>query len=365
MPGPAADVARQLARQAEAVCRHYLSNGFRAGHYWHVGDVANTPGQSLYVRLAGPSAGKWTDAATGEHGDLLDLIALNQSLPLKDALAEARQFLALPQPQQHVVPRRRALSTPEAARRLFAMARPISGTIAEMYLRARGISGACHLGALRFHPNCFYRAHNAAGRNAGPALIAAVTDLEGRIAGVQRTWLDVSGRGKAPISTPRRALGHLLGNGVRFGNADNVLLAGEGIETVLSLKTVLGAMPMVAALSASHLAALALPSLKRLYIACDADPAGRRACERLAERARAGGACPCNREVATSTMIFARWAQRLSAPRCAPRWLPTTCRASERSRCQLKNATLVTRREMPLDAARLRWTILSSVSFGY
>jgi phage/plasmid primase-like uncharacterized protein len=291
MPGPAADVARQLARQAEAVCRHYLSNGFRTGRYWHVGNVVDTPGQSLYVRLAGPSAGRWTDAATGEHGDLLDLIALNRNLPLKDALAEARQFLALPQPQQHVVPRHRASSTPDAARRLFAMARPISGTIAETYLRARGISGACHLKALRFHPNCFYGGHNAAGCNAGPALIAAVTDLQGRITGVQRTWLDVSGRGKAPISTPRKALGHLLGHGVRFGKAGEVLLAGEGIETVLSLKTVMPAMPMVAALSASHLAALVLPpGLERLYIACDSDLAGRRACEHLAERARAGGA---------------------------------------------------------------------------
>ena len=291
MPGPAADVARQLAQQAEAVCRHYLSNGFRAGRYWLVGDIANTPGQSLYVRLAGPSVGKWTDAATGEHGDLLDLVALNQDLPLKDALAEARRFLALPQLQQHVVPRHRARSTPEAARRLFAMARPISGTIAETYLRARGISGACHLRALRFHPNCFYRAHNAAGRNGGPALIAAVTDLQDRITGVQRTWLDVSGCGKAAISTPRRALGHLLGNGVRFGEAGKVLLVGEGIETVLSLKMVMPSVSMVAALSATHLAALVLPDgLKRLYIACDADQAGRRACERLAERAGAGGA---------------------------------------------------------------------------
>jgi phage/plasmid primase-like uncharacterized protein len=291
MPAPAADVARQLARQAEAVCRHYLSNGFRAGRYWHVGDIANTPGQSLYVRLAGPSAGRWTDAATGEHGDLLDLIALNQDLPLKDALAEARRFLALPQPQQHVVPRQRARSTPEAARRLFAMARPISGTIAETYLRERGIIGVCQLRALRFHPNCYYPADNAATRNGGPALIAAVTNLQGRITGVQRTWFDVSGRGKAPIRTPRKALGHLLGNGVRFGKARDVLIAGEGIETVLSLKTVMPAMPMVAALSATHLAALVLPDgLKRLYIACDTDRAGLRACEHLTERARAGGA---------------------------------------------------------------------------
>ena len=79
-PSPAADLAHRLARNAEAVCRHYLSNGRRQGRYWLVGDVANTPGRSLYVRLSGPdsgkgAAGKWTDAATGEHGDLLDLIA--------------------------------------------------------------------------------------------------------------------------------------------------------------------------------------------------------------------------------------------------------------------------------------------------
>jgi hypothetical protein len=78
----AADLARCLARDAEAVCRRYLSNGSRRGRYWVVGDVANAPGRSLFVRLTGPdsgkgAAGKWTDAATGQHGDLLDLIALN------------------------------------------------------------------------------------------------------------------------------------------------------------------------------------------------------------------------------------------------------------------------------------------------
>ncbi len=62
----AAELARRLARDAEAVCRHYLPNGRRHGHYWLVGDVRNTPGRSLYVRLTGPesgpgAAGKWTD----------------------------------------------------------------------------------------------------------------------------------------------------------------------------------------------------------------------------------------------------------------------------------------------------------------
>ena len=43
----AAVLARRLARDAEAVCRHYLSNGRRSGRYWIVGDVINTPGRSL------------------------------------------------------------------------------------------------------------------------------------------------------------------------------------------------------------------------------------------------------------------------------------------------------------------------------
>ena len=54
-------------------------------------------------------------------------------------------------------------------------------------------------------------------RQAWPALIAAVTDLAGTITGVQRTWLDPSEATKAPVATPRRAMGHLLGHGVRFG----------------------------------------------------------------------------------------------------------------------------------------------------
>ena len=95
MLSPASELSRALASNVEAVCRRYLSNGRRHGAYWTVGDVLNTPGGSLYVRLTGPTfsrgaAGHWTDAATGQHGDLLDLIALNCGLSnLRDAMDEA------------------------------------------------------------------------------------------------------------------------------------------------------------------------------------------------------------------------------------------------------------------------------------
>jgi Toprim domain len=300
MASQAADLARCLARDAEAVCRRYLSNGRRRGRYWVVGDVANAPGCSLYVRLTGPdsgkgAAGKWTDAATGQHGDLLDLIALNQGLDhLRDVLDEARCFLSLPSPEPPPNRFRRQppapMGSPESARRLFAMAQPILETIAEAYLRNRGITALHDAAALRFHPRCYYRPDIDAATEIWPALIAAVTDLSGTITGAHRTWLDPSARDKAPVDTPRRAMGHLLGNGVRFGVATDVMAAGEGIETMLSVRSALPDLPMVAALSANHLAALLFRvTLRRLYVVRDNDRAGDFAVATLTERAQSAG----------------------------------------------------------------------------
>ena len=121
-------------------------------------------------------------------------------------------------------------------------------------------------------------------------MIAAVTDLAGRITGAHRTWLDPSGQGKAPVDTPKRAMGHLLGNAVRFDVAHDVLAAGEGIETMLSLRCILPKMPMMAALSAAHLSAILFPpTLRRLYIVRDDDPAGDSAMASLVDRATAVG----------------------------------------------------------------------------
>ncbi|WP_234054065.1 MULTISPECIES: toprim domain-containing protein [unclassified Xanthobacter] len=296
------DLARRLAERAEAVCRQYLSNGRRQGHYWQVGDVRNSPGRSMFVRLGGSAkgpAGKWTDAATGEHGDLLDVIREALGLvDFADVAGEARAFLALP-PSEPEPSGRTAPSSPtgtaEAARRLIAMAQPISGTLAETYLRNRGITALHETGSLRFHPRCFYRPDAGAPTEAWPAMVAVVTDLGGKITGAHRTWLDPQGfhpmrLGKAPVDTPRRAMGDLLGNAVRLGVPGDVMAAGEGIETVLSLRCVLPGMPMVAALSAAHLAALLFPdTLRRLYIARDNDRAGDTARDSLIDRANGLG----------------------------------------------------------------------------
>ncbi|MCS0504787.1 DUF7146 domain-containing protein [Ancylobacter mangrovi] len=298
MSGTAQDLSRRLADRAEAVCRHYLSNGRREGRYWLVGDIRNTPGRSLFVRLQasakGP-AGKWTDAATDERGDLLDII--RGSLGLNDfpnVADEARAFLSLPHPElESTSPPRRVLPAPsgsvEAARRLFAMSQPIAGTLAETYLRRRGITLLHGTGNLRFHPRCYYKPDDSP-TETWPAMVAAVTDLTGRITGAHRTWLAPDGSDKAPVNTPRKAMGDLLGSTVRIGVPDNVMAAGEGIETMLSIRQVLPNMPIMPALSAAHLAVILFPpALRRLYIVSDKDPAGDAARDALIERANVEG----------------------------------------------------------------------------
>ena len=298
-------LSRALSAEAEAVCRHYLPAGRRSGHYWTVGDVSNSPGGSLYVRLTGPTSGKaaagrWCDAATGQHGDLLDLIALNRGHGrLRDAMDEARGFLALPTPPTsscRAADRARRPDTMESARRLFGTGCPIRSTPAERYLAARGIHLTDSAAAvLRFHPAALYREAPDDPRRTFPTLLAPVTDLAGMLTGVHRTYLDPGPGptsdperlGKAPVASPRRSLGRLAGHGVSLRPGDwSTWLVGEGLETILSLAPLFPDVGIMAALSAAHLAMLTLPTeLTALIIARDNDMAGRGAAERLRERA--------------------------------------------------------------------------------
>ncbi len=290
--GPAMNagaLAAALAERAEAVCRHYLPNGRRQGRYWICGDIDGARGRSLFVRLRGPGTpGKFTDAASGEHGDLLDIVRHRSRAPtLRAALDEARRFLALP--ADPVPVSSDPWDATEAARRLWRGCRVLDGSHAERYLHARGLA-RCRFAALRFHPALRYREGPSVRRL--PALVAAVTGDDGRLFGVQRTWLDPRRPAKAGVAHPRKALGRIHGLAVRFGQPGDgaVLVVGEGIETVLSLVAAVPEITAAAALSAGSLGAFSPPAgVARLVIARDNDEDGARAAERLARRsARAG-----------------------------------------------------------------------------
>ena len=129
--------------------------------------------------------GKFVDSATGQHGDLLDLIRIASGAgSLRAALAEARAFLAMPPMPAAEAPN--DYDRTEAARRLWRRCRAIDGTHAEAYLIARGIE-RCRFAALRYHPGLFYRDDGGVRRL--PALVAAVTGTDEAVCGVLRTWL--------------------------------------------------------------------------------------------------------------------------------------------------------------------------------
>jgi phage/plasmid primase-like uncharacterized protein len=174
-----------------------------------------------------------------------------------------------------------------AAQRLWASARPITGTVAERYLAARGLSGFTSP-ALRFLAE---HRHVSTG-TIWPVLFGAVTDpLTGELRAVHRTYLARDGSAKAPVEPPRATLGPIAGAVIRLAEPQpgRPLVIGEGIETAASAALILGA-PAWAAISASNLNRIKLPpAVTEAVIAADNDPVGQREAERAAQRWAAEG----------------------------------------------------------------------------
>lgn len=198
---------------------------------------------------------------------------------------------AFARPDPFAIAQREAERRAEAVKRanqatwLWHEAQPIGGTVAEAYLRGRGISCALPP-TLRFHPSCW---HGATARRL-PALVALVEG--GGDFAVHRTYLRPDGSGKADIDPAKAMLGATAGGAVRLAEAKGPLVVAEGIETALSLASGLlrGPATVWAALSTSGLRGLILPSTQaRLTIAPDGDEPGRNAATALAERAQALG----------------------------------------------------------------------------
>ena len=168
----------------------------------------------------------------------------------------------------------------EQARRIWANAGPIHGTIGEAYLRGRGIT--CPLPpSLRWAPDLF---HGPSGRYLS-AMVADVTK-----GGVHRTFFDKAG---ARIEgSAKMMLGPCAGGAVALSEVQGALVVCEGIETGLSLLSGLLGEPATvwAALSTSGVRALKLPAAPgRLILAPDGDAPGMAAAEVLGNRAFAQG----------------------------------------------------------------------------
>lgn len=284
-------IVRGLAARAPELCAQLFPGGAREGHEFRIGSLAGEPGRSMAVHLGGARAGVWSDFASGESGDALDLVT--QALFAGDkrqGIRWALTWLGLAQIDIHeleVVRRQaeqraseaqaQAIKETEGKRRAaqkiwLAGAASLRGTPAERYLLGRGIDLAA-LGrqprSLRFHPHLW----NEESQGHWPALVATIVDAGGDFVAVHRTWLEVNRDGrvsKAPLKDPKLTLGTYRGGAIRLwrgasGKALKDAPIGEtvdfteGIEDGLSVAIAAPECRVLVAVALANMANIELP----------------------------------------------------------------------------------------------------------
>ena len=169
---------------------------------------------------------------------------------------------------------------------IWGRAQTGGGTLAEVYMRARGITGPLPL-SLRFAPHT-----RMPDGGSYPAVIAAVTaPATGEVIAIQRTALRSDGSAKADIETKKAHVGKSSGGAVVLGDLaadDGPIIEGEGVETVLSVFDALGRSG-IATLSQSTLGKPPLPPGRAVVILIDrgAEAAARAAAARRYAEGRA------------------------------------------------------------------------------
>ncbi len=305
------EIVARLQAAPLAVARRYAPGGTIAnGHYtvrcpWR----ADRKAGSFIITINGAYAGRWHDYASGEHGDMLDLIERVTGGDKKAAIQEAMSYLGITQetPEQRAAALRRAAEAqermvaeenPEAsadarsvnAHRLFQHCQTdILGTPVEHYLSERGIrlrEMDRVPSVIRFHPSLKYLDTDpetgAFTERHFPAMVTAIHGPANVFPpvfwGVHRTYLakDEEGRWKkAPVRAPKKIMGQVKGGFVRLcGNIgpEGAVFLTEGIEDGLSAATLDPTLCVVVACTLGNLGMVVLPkSVKDVTIAADND----------------------------------------------------------------------------------------------
>lgn len=252
--------------------------GYRAGATW----MARCPAHDDSSPSLAISAGKNGKVLVRCHAgcDQRDVIAALSERGLWDATGKRHGGIARkhrkntsPEPDPD------AEARTEAALAIWRASQDIAGSLAETYLRSRGLV-LSPLSSLRFHPGLKH-----ASGGVWPAMVALVVHGEtGLPIAIHRTFLARDGHGKAPVDPPKMMLGPCRGGVVRLGEPGDVLMVGEGIETCLAAMQAAG-KPAWAALSTSGLRALDLPRASvEVIVLADGDAPGEAAAQHCARR---------------------------------------------------------------------------------
>ncbi|MGM4891242.1 DUF7146 domain-containing protein [Tardiphaga sp. 839_C3_N1_4] len=187
----------------------------------------------------------------------------------KAELNRRRQENADHQHRQQLIEAAYEEETREAASRIWEASKPISGTLAETYLRLFNLPmpPAGWPDVLRFHPSLPYP-----GKRSMPALVARVDDVAGQLTGVWREYIRNDGR-KADVPNQKLGLGPVAGGAVRLGGRAEYIGVAEGVRTAMGAWALSGfEKPVWSCLSTSGLIGFEAPvGVDRIVIYPDAD----------------------------------------------------------------------------------------------
>lgn len=128
------EISQKLSAQALSVAEYLLPNGKHAGREYQVGSVAGEQGDSCKICVAGSKAGVWSDFATGDSGDMLDLWAATRGIALFEAIAEAKKWLGIEDDTAFLGKKRKDYKKPKKP-----PARKVQSDV-ETYLKGRGLT---------------------------------------------------------------------------------------------------------------------------------------------------------------------------------------------------------------------------------
>ena len=177
----------------------------------------------------------------------------------------------------------------EAARAIWAGARPIRRTLSEAYLQRRSIMRPVSNQAIQHNqdvPLSVYRP----GCTRRPGMVCAFRSAGGEVTGVEITYLDHHGRRDDRLLVSRKTVGCVpLGSAARLDPAAEEMVVGEGVATTLSA-TERFRLPGWALGSVVNLRRWNPPEVvRRVVIAADANHVGRTAADQLAEHLKSLG----------------------------------------------------------------------------